>query len=53
MEVSVRYAGGKKFEMTARGHRVVTDQPLDNHGDDSAMSPPELFLSAVGACAGH
>lgn len=53
MEVSVRYAGGKKFEMTARGHRVETDQPVENHGADSAMSPPELFLSAIGACAAH
>ena len=51
MDVNVRCLGGKKFEMTARGHRVVTDQPAENGGSDSAMSPPELFLSAIGACA--
>ncbi len=53
MDVRVRYLGGKKFEMTARGHRVLSDQPLDNNGADSAMTPPELFLSAVGACAAY
>jgi len=53
MDVRVRYLGGKKFEMTARGHQVLSDQPLDNKGTDSAMTPPELFLSAVGACAAY
>lgn len=53
MDVRVRYLGGKKFEMTARGHRVLSDQPPDNKGNDSAMTPPELFLSAVGACAAY
>jgi len=53
MDVSVRYFGGKRFEIAARGHRILTDQPVENQGEDSAMTPPELFLSAVGACAGH
>ena len=53
MEVNVRYLGGKKFEMTARGHQVVADQPLDDDGTDAAMTPPELFLSGLGACAAY
>ena len=53
MEVNVRYLGGKKFEMTARGHQVVADQPLDDDGSDAAMTPPELFLSGLGACAAY
>ena len=53
MDVRVRYLGGKKFEMTARGHRVLSDQPVDNNGADSAMTPPELFLSALGAFAAY
>jgi len=52
MEIKVRYLGGKRFEMSARGHSVVSDQPFENDGADSAMTPPELFLSSLGACAG-
>jgi|SRR5271165_1338991 len=51
MEVKVRCLGGKKFEMKARQHQVLTDQPQDGDGSDTAMTPPELFLSAIGACA--
>jgi putative redox protein len=53
MDIKVRCLGGRKFEMTTRGHQVLSDQPLDNDGDDSAMTPPELFLSALGACAAY
>lgn len=53
MQVQVRYLGGKKFEMTSRGHQVLSDQPADNGGADSAMTPPELFLSSLGACAAY
>ncbi|HUJ51141.1 MAG TPA: OsmC family protein [Bryobacteraceae bacterium] len=53
MEVNVRYLGGKKFEMSARGHQVVADQPFDDDGTDAAMTPTELFLSGLGACAAY
>lgn len=43
MEVLAQYLGGSKFEVTARGHRVVCDQPLDNGGSDEGMSPPEFL----------
>jgi len=53
MEVKIRCLEGKKFEMTARGHTVLSDQPLDNEGTDQAMTPPELFLSSIGACSAY
>lgn len=53
MDIKVRYLDGRKFEMATRGHQVLSDQPLENHGADSAMTPPELFLSALGACAAY
>ena len=53
MDIKVRYMGGKKFEMTARNHQVLSDQPFDNDGDDEAMTPPELFLGSLGACAAY
>jgi len=53
MEVTVRHLSGKKFKMTARGHNVLSDQPLEGEGNDAAMTPPELFLSSLGACAAY
>lgn len=53
MNVKVRYLGGKKFELTARNHSVISDQPSENDGTDSAMTPPELFLSSLGSCAAY
>jgi len=53
MDVKVRWLDGTRFEMTARGHQVLSDQPVDNAGADSAMTPSELFLSSLGACAAY
>jgi uncharacterized OsmC-like protein len=53
MEVIVRRQGGLRFEASARGHVVVTDQPKDLGGLDQAMTPPELLLAALGGCAGY
>ncbi|HLK17801.1 MAG TPA: OsmC family protein [Bryobacteraceae bacterium] len=53
MNVKVRCLGGKKFEMIAGAHKVLSDQPLENDGTDSAMTPPELFLSALGSCSAY
>lgn len=31
----------------------MTDQPFDKDGNDAGMTPPELFLGSLGACAGY
>jgi putative redox protein len=53
MEVIVEHLGGVKFEAAARGHRVICDQPLENHGADTGMTPPEFMLASLGTCAGY
>lgn len=40
MEAVIRHLGDLKFEAAARGHRVVSDQPLENGGSDAGMTPP-------------
>jgi uncharacterized OsmC-like protein len=52
MEVNIRYQGNVRFEAVTRGHRVVSDQPASNGGQDEGMTPPELLLSSLGTCAG-
>lgn len=53
MEVRIRHGKGTQTEAFARFHRIVCDQPFDDGGTDSGMTPPELMLSAVGCCAMH
>jgi len=53
MEVTVRHLGGVLFEAAARGHRILCDQPVENHGDDTGMTPPEFLLASLGTCAGY
>ena len=52
MEVLIQHLGDARFEASARGHRVVCDQPFDNGGSDSGMTPPEYQLVSLGTCAG-
>jgi uncharacterized OsmC-like protein len=52
MEVHIRHLGEVGFEASARGHRVVCDQPPENGGSDRGMTPPEYLLVSLGTCAG-
>src|SRR5215472_8999279 len=51
MEVSVEHLGGTQFEIKARQHTIVCDQPPENGGYDEGMTPPELLLASLGSCA--
>lgn len=53
MEVTAEFRGGVKFEVEARGHRMLCDQPVENGGSDAGMSPPEFLLAALATCAGY
>jgi uncharacterized OsmC-like protein len=53
MEVTAEYKDGVRFEITARGHSVVCDQPAANGGQDTGMTPPEFLLAALASCAGY
>ena len=52
MEVTIEHLGAVQFAIKAREHSIVSDQPAENGGFDEGMTPPELFLSSLGACAG-
>lgn len=52
MDVNITYQDGAKFKATSRGHTLLSDQPLDNQGQDQGMTPPEWFLASLGACVG-
>ena len=53
MEVKVSHLGKVRFNIQSRSHSILCDQPVDNGGDDSAMTPPELMLASLGSCAAY
>lgn len=52
VEIKVEHLGAFQFEITARRHAIVSDQPAENGGFDEGMTPPELLLASLGSCAG-
>ena len=52
-QVDVRHLGGVRFEADARGHRIISDQPIGNGGQDTGMTPPEFLLASLATCAGY
>lgn len=52
MDMMITFPGGKKVNAAYNGFTHKTDQPLASGGENSAPSPFELFLAALGTCAG-
>jgi putative redox protein len=53
MEVTAEFLGDSRFEIHARGHRVLCDQPAENAGSDTGMTPPEFLLASLATCAAY
>lgn len=53
MQVTVEHLGAVQFEIKARSHSVISDQPMESGGFDEGMTPPELLLASLGSCAGY
>jgi uncharacterized OsmC-like protein len=53
MEVFVQHIGAVQFEIKARQHTLICDQPPENKGYDEGMTPPELLLGSLGSCAAY
>ena len=52
MTMEISFPGNKKVVSLYKGFSIETDQPQDEGGDGSAPEPFDLFLSAMGTCAG-
>ncbi len=51
-EFSLTFPGGKKIEIDYGNHKLLTDQKLEDGGEDEGMSPFDLFLASIIACSG-
>jgi uncharacterized OsmC-like protein len=52
MEVTVNHLRDVQFEIKARQHVVISDQPPENGGYDEGMTRPELMPASLASCAG-
>jgi ribosomal protein S12 methylthiotransferase accessory factor len=50
--MEITFDGGKVVTAHSHGHIIKTDQPVSGGGQNTAPSPFELFLAAIGTCAG-
>jgi putative redox protein len=53
MELTAEYLSDWRFEIVSGRHRIACDQPYENGGADSGMSPPEFLLASLASCAAY
>jgi len=50
--MEITFDGGKIITAHTHGHSIITDQPVDNGGTNTAPAPFDIFLASIGTCAG-
>lgn len=50
LRVEAVWQGGLSAVASARGHEVMTDEPVGVGGSDLGMMPTELFCAALASC---
>jgi uncharacterized OsmC-like protein len=50
MKMNIEFRGGARFDITGRRHTIITDQPVEDGGQDAGMSPVELFVGSLTGC---
>ena len=49
-KVSGKMVGDLGVEVTARGHKIKVDEPIEGGGEDTGMNPVEMLLGSIAAC---
>ncbi|MDX2250855.1 MAG: OsmC family protein [Nitrospira sp.] len=53
MKLTAAYHDGTRYDIMSGKHRIVTDQPIKDGGQDAGMSPVELFVGSVASCVAY
>lgn len=53
MKVTITHLDKVRFAIHSRSHSIVCDQPAENGGEDTGMTPPEFLLASLGSCAAY
>ena len=52
MKMAISYLEGWRFSSKCRSHEIISDQPMEEDGQDTGMTPVEMFISSIGCCMG-
>lgn len=50
--MEIFFNGGKVVTAKLDDHLIITDQPIENGGGNTAPAPFDLYLASIGTCAG-
>lgn len=53
MKLTVSHHSGTRFDIESGGHRIVTDQPVEDGGQDAGMGPVDLFVGSLASCVAY
>jgi uncharacterized OsmC-like protein len=53
MKLTATYHSGTRYDISSGKHRVITDQPMSDNGQDAGMTPVELFVGSVASCVAY
>jgi putative redox protein len=53
MKLTATFHGGTRYDIVSGKHRVITDQPTEDGGQDAGVTPVELFVGSVASCVGY
>jgi uncharacterized OsmC-like protein len=52
MKLTITHQDELRFNASNGSHNVTIDLPIHSGGTDQGMTPPDLFVSALGSCIG-
>lgn len=53
MKLTATFHGGTRYDIVSGRHRIITDQAVEDEGQDAGMSPVELFVGSVASCVAY
>ena len=53
MKLSVSYQGRTRYDIVSGAHRIVTDQSVEDGGENAGVTPVELFVGSLASCVGY
>lgn len=53
MKLTATFHGETRYDILSGRHRIITDQPVEDGGQDAGMSPVELFVGSVAGCVAY
>lgn len=53
MKLTATFHGGTRYDIVSGQHRIITDQAVEDGGQDAGMGPVELFVGSVASCVAY